>query len=66
MKAGSSLSVFREQELLGAMFEANNIIREPEPQYFSQLSMTSAAEVVGNHINIIEYACMIYIRELTK
>lgn len=57
------------------MFEANSIIREPQPtpgsralksQYFSQLSMTSIEKVVGNHITVIGYACMKYMREFTN
>lgn len=58
-----------------AMFEANSIIREPEPspgnrvmklEYFSQLSVTSVAEVAGNHISEMRNVCMRYTMEFIE
>lgn len=64
-------SLFREQELYNSHICGKQPEESPTStviklEYFSQLSVTSVAEVAWNHITVIGYACMRYIREFAK
>lgn len=60
-------SLFREQELHNSHICSKQLEESPHQiGIFLSALVTSVAEVAWNHITIIGYACMRYIREFTK